>query len=287
MAVITLLASGSHRRTQIDDRSGRAWDKGLQARRKLMPWTVRVPNITRDIRVKIASTRAEWEEALQLVADSYQARGYEVAGAGDYRFTSYHALPDTVTIVAKEQERVVATFSLVPDNTLLGLPMESIYKHEIQQLRQAGRHLFETGSLADRDLSVREFIQVFLTLMQVGWQHQVGNGADTTVITVNPRHRSFYTKVLGFAPLGPWRSHPTVQGHPAEAYFIDPKLMQVKVPKIHQHMFGHPLPAPVLSAPSMPAHLVRYFGAHSSQTDPRFVEEILRYVKDCGSPRRW
>src|SRR5262249_50763176 len=200
--------SGSYRRTQFEDGSLR-WDRGLFARMKLVPWAVRVPNISRDIRVKIASTRAEWEDAFQLVADSYQARGYEVPGAGDYRFTSYHALPDTIVLVAKEKDRVIATMSVVMDNSLLGLPMEAIYAAEIQQLRRAGRRLAEVGNLADSRLGTREFIQVFLGLIQLAWQHHVGHGGDTAVITVNPRHRAFFTKGLGLSPFGPCRAHPT------------------------------------------------------------------------------
>src|SRR5262249_61607722 len=107
-AATTFLASGPQRRTQFGNGSFLIWEHSWLPRSKRVPWSVRVPNISRDIRVKIASTRAEWEEAFQLVADSYQARGYEVPGAGDFRFTSYHALPDTVTIVAKEHERIVA-----------------------------------------------------------------------------------------------------------------------------------------------------------------------------------
>jgi hypothetical protein len=247
---------------------------------------VRVPGLARDIRVKFASTADEWKEAFQLITDKYQARGYNTAEA-DYRFTSYHALPDTVVLVAKEGERVVATFSLVPDNHLCGLPMEALYRQEIQQLRLQGRKLFETGSLADRDLAPREFMQVFLALMRLGWQHMTGQGADTTVITVNPRHSSFYTRQHGFAPLGTRRAYANVRGHPAEAYFLDPKLMKASVPAMHERMFGEQLPAATLRAPRLPAELVRYFAARSSQTDPRVVEEILQYIEENGSPRRW
>src|SRR5207249_229755 len=95
--------------------------------------SVAVPCAGRQVRVKIAGEREEFEQAFRLLAKRYKARGYDAPGPGEYRFTPYHALPGTVTFVAKEGDRVVATLSLVPDNESLGLPMESIYGEEVEE----------------------------------------------------------------------------------------------------------------------------------------------------------
>lgn len=284
MSVVTMLPAAVSRSTRF----------GARSREHVPPWlrrhadaSIPVPDLGRDLRVKLASTRAEWEGAFRLVADNYRARGYESQDGADYRFTSYHALPDTVVLVAKEGERVVATFTLVPDNVLLGLPMESLYRHEIQQLRQAGRRLFETGCLADDDLSLREFVHVFKALMRLGWQTMVRQGANTTVIAVNPRHSGFYQRQHGFAPLGPRRAYVAVRGNPAEAFCLDPERMRRQVPEMYRQFFGQALPADVLTVPPLPVHLIRHFAGRSSCTDPRLVDEVLRYVNEHGSPRRW
>jgi hypothetical protein len=113
-----------------------------------------VPGLKRDFRVKIAAERAEWKDAFQLVALNYQAVGYEAPLASKVRFTPYHALPDTVTFIAKHQGRVMMTFSLVPDNTMLGLPLQAIFDEEVNQLRRQRRRLAEVISLAaDNDVS--------------------------------------------------------------------------------------------------------------------------------------
>src|SRR6516164_7685911 len=104
-----------------------------------VPQSVRVPGISRDIQVKRASEPDEWEQAYQMVAANYKARGYEAPSPKQVRFTPYHALPDTVTFVAKYQGRVVATLSMVLDNSLLGLPIEAVYPDEIAELRLQGR----------------------------------------------------------------------------------------------------------------------------------------------------
>lgn len=253
----------------------------------LAPLTVPVPGIGRDIQVKVASERSEWEEAYLLVAQNYRNRGYEPADAKGLRFTPFHALPDTTTFVAKHAGHVVATLTLVMDNTLLGLPLECIYGPELQALRLEGRRLGEVTSLADTGLGVREFLQVFVTMIKLMVHYHVGHGGDTCVITVNPRHRAFYSKVIGFTPLGPCRSYPCVQDAPAEAYVVDMATMKQNAPKMHDDIVGE-TPAPALLTPrTIPAHLVRYFGSNSTQTNLRGVQEILDYVTCYGSPRRW
>jgi hypothetical protein len=246
-----------------------------------------VPGIAKAIEVKIASEREEWEQALGLVAANYRAKGYEVVSNKRFRFTPYHALRDTAVFVAKHEGQVVTTFSLVPDNTLLGLPMESIYGAEIHERRLQGKRMAEVTSLADSGLGVREFLQVFTTIIKLMFQYHVRHGGDTWVITVNPRHRNFYTKVLGFQPLGPCRAYASVQDAPAEAYLLDRDTMRVKAPKMFDDIFGEDLPPRALRKPSMSPELVRQFAADSTQTDPRQVQDVLSYAAHYGSPRRW
>lgn len=248
----------------------------------------RGPETAQNFKVKFATTHSEWEQAFRLVADNYQARGYE-ADEADYRFTPYHALPDTVVLIAKRADCVVATFTLVADNTLLGLPMEDLYRAEVEALRHQGRNLFETTCLADRDLNTRQFVEVFLALIRLAWQYGIGHGGKTAtnVITVNPRHVAFYRKVLGYVPLGERRSYDQVNGHPAEAFYLDLPLMRARVPQIYDRLFGERLPGWELLPRRLPAEEVRRFAGSSSQTSPRAVEQILWHTEHTDRLRRW
>jgi hypothetical protein len=249
--------------------------------------SIAVGGIARDIRVKIASEPSEWRQAFRLLAANYRARGYDVPGSLPYRFTPYHALPDTLIAVAKDGDRVVATLSLIADTTLLGLPLEKIYPAEVAQLRRQGRHLAEGTSLADTDLTLREFVRVFRTLIRLAMQYHVSRGGDSWVIAVHPRHRCFYHKAYGFVPLGPCRAYPDVHDHPAEAYVLDIESMKTRVPKVHSEVFGEPLPSDVLATQGWSPDLVRYFGSRSCQSDRRTIDKILHAVKDSGGQRRW
>jgi hypothetical protein len=251
------------------------------------PRPIPVSGVSRPLEVKIASTQSEWEQAFQLAASSYQARGYEPPGVNRLRFTPYHALPDTRTLVAKHGDEVVATFSIVMDNTLLGLPMEDVYPNELAALRRQGRRLFEATTLADGGLTTREFMQVFLTLIKLSMQYHTSQGGDAYVIAVNPRHRKFYTKIIGFVPLGPLRTYAAVQDHPAEAFLLDNRLQHDNAPDTYQFMFGEPLPREALVGPRVPRSLVRQFSRQSIHCDPEAIERVIAYTDQYGSPRRW
>jgi hypothetical protein len=260
----------------------------LRPGEKKDPRAIPVPGLKREIRVKIAADRAEWKDAFRLVALNYQACGYEAPLASKVRFTPYHALPDSVAFVAKHQDRVLMTFTLVPDNTLLGLPLESIFGEEVRQLRRQRRRLVEVISLAaDSQVAPREFRPIFVTMIKLMMHYHVGHGGDTWVITVNPRHRDFYTKGMGYVSLGPPRLYPDVQDHPAEAYMLDVGLMKANAPKMYQQVFGQPLPGDALVAPKMLPHLVRYLGSQTSQSSGEAIRAVFDFDTYFRTPRRW
>jgi hypothetical protein len=257
------------------------------AARRYGPASIEVPGIGRKVHVKIASKFDEFKGAFGLLATNYQACGYESQGAGLYRFAPYHVLPTTVTVVAKHENQVVATLSVVLDTELCGLPMESVYGAEIDGLRRDGRHVAEATCLADRELGIHEFVRVFKTLIKVGMQYHLRQGGDSWVIAVNPRHRGFYQKVLGFVPLGPRRSYPSVQGHPAEAYVSGVDLLGAHAPQMSREVLGEILPGSVLKAPRWSPARVRYFGERSTQADGATIDALLSHVERCGGRPRW
>ena len=251
------------------------------------PGTIVVPNHGREIRVGFAREPWEYQQAFGLLAVNYQSRGYHDPDSRPFRFTPYHILPETATFVARDAGRVVATMSLVPDTRLLGLPMESIFGPEVASLRGEGRRLGEVTSLADRDLSPREFLPVFMALIRLTLQYHLRRGGDTWALTVNPRHAGFYRKVLGAVPVGGSRSYPSVNGHPAEAFWLDRETLRTNVPAKHREFFAEDLPVPALTAAERGPGHVRYFCNRSDLAGRPAVEEMLRTVELFGSPPRW
>ena len=249
--------------------------------------SIAVPGLGGRIRIKIASEREELEQAFRLLSDRYKDRGYDAPHSSGYRYTPYHALPGTVTFVAKEGDRVVATMSLVADNPVLGLPMEGIYGEEVEELRREGRRLAEVTSLAEEGLGHRDFLRTFAAMIRLMFQHHVRQGGDSWVITVNPRHRNYYRKVLGFVPVGPCRSYSAVGDHPAEAFLVDADMMRENAPTKHAEIFGEPLPRTVLTAVSRPSDHAVHFGKRSSQADYRTILEVLVAGFRAGRSPHW
>jgi hypothetical protein len=249
--------------------------------------SIRVPGLGRDIRVKIATEQVELAEAFELLSANYRARGYDPESEKPYRFTPSHALPGTITMVAKHEGHVVATMTFVPDNAVLGLPLECIYGEEVADLRAKGHRLGEAISLADSGLTVREFIQVFKALIRLGMQYHRKNGGDTFVIVVNPRHSGFYQKVLGFTSLGPERSYPTVQNHPAEAFVLDVEGMRTRTPKLFEEFFGEDLHGSHLTTAPWSARRARNFGRLSNQIDEDALEVLLDTIRETGGRSPW
>jgi hypothetical protein len=251
------------------------------------PQPVSVRGVKGDVVVKIASEPDEWEQAFRLVAANYEEAGYQASTEKPFRFTPYHGLPDTTVFVAKRDQRVLATFTLVVDNTVLGLPLDALYADEVAELRRQGRRLAETTCLAVSDLSQREFLQVFLALIQLLQQYHVSRGGDTWVFTVNPRHKNFYCKVLGAEQLGDRKPYAAVGDAPAEAFWLDRTLMRRNAPRGYEQIFGDWLPAAAFNSSPLPRPFVRYFGAESSQTDEARIDDVLQRVAAADNARAW
>src|SRR5207249_7362589 len=102
----------------------------------------RYPPIT----IKIASTRAEREAAFRLVYQRYLASGLCAANPHGMRVTPYHLLPTTTVFVAIYRGEVILAVSLIGDGGE-GVPMESIFPEEIQNLRNQGVRFGEISCL--------------------------------------------------------------------------------------------------------------------------------------------
>ena len=189
------------------------------------------PNISADapagidrptkIAVRPAASRAGLEEAFRLVYRSYLARGYVAAYPSEIRLTIHNALPETITFVGTLRREVVATVTLVPDSGL-GLPMDAIYREELNALRREGRRLCEVSMLADRRIEIKRTLPMLIALMKLVFDYATEVLRHTDLcITINPRHDAFYKRYLRFTDLASERSYPSVQGHPALGRRLD------------------------------------------------------------------
>ena len=173
--------------------------------------------------LKVAETRTELEECFSLLHDAYVAVGFMKPDPSGMRATIYHALPTTTTLLARYNDRIVGTISLIRESPL-GFPMQKIFN--IEKIHRAGGNIAEVSALAiDRRFQALGGIILF-PLMKFMYEYST-KFFDTRhlVIAVNPRHIGFYESVLFFQRLEevPVDHYDFVNGAPAVGAHLDLK----------------------------------------------------------------
>lgn len=169
--------------------------------------------------LSMAKTIGDRTAAFRLTHKAYVDAGLGAPSASGMRVTPYQVLPESRIFVGKVEEEVVVTVSLIPDSDK-GLPMESIYPNEIEQLRNKGYWIAEVGCLADRRMEPRRFIDTFCSLTKLMAQYARTRGMDGFVIAIHPRHAKYYKTFLCFEEIGGVVNYPLVSNRPAVALFL-------------------------------------------------------------------
>jgi hypothetical protein len=187
------------------------------------------------IKLSIARSKTELEEAFSLVYASYVRAGLQQPNDIGLRLVRYHLLTSTEVMVARLHGTTISTASLIVDSEL-GLPAESMYREEIDAVRRRGLKLAEVGCLADRRESPARFIQMFRQLATLIAQAAKARGCDGLIAATHPRHARFYIRQLGFKRIGDIRDCPYVQGNPAVPLLLD--FDAIRGSELHNHLFG-------------------------------------------------
>lgn len=170
--------------------------------------TVRGDEIYRPA-VKIAWDIDEFKQAFALVHDSYLRMGYLSAPKHHGMLFGIHALlPQTVVFVAKSHLTVISTLTEILDTEPFGLPMDELYRKELDELRSRGRKIVELSALVTP--VERRWMNIFMYINKMMYQYSIKSGVNDLCIIVNPKHVRFYKHILLFEDFGPERYYPKV-----------------------------------------------------------------------------
>lgn len=171
-----------------------------------------------DYAFKIVDSGRELLQAFELLYHEYLQAGYVCQSASELLFTKHHLLPETTVFVAKAEDAVLSTATVVRDCREFGLPMDDLFEVELNALRKRGRRILEICSLASdgRKLS-RKGVQNFIKLI---FLYCIFLDVDDVCIMVNPRHVGLYTNLFGFMPVGEQKYYPRVNA-PAVPMRVD------------------------------------------------------------------
>jgi hypothetical protein len=151
-------------------------------------------------KIRLARSRGFQKGAGTLVERRYTDRGYQIPGQNED--------PNLFTFVAYDEGKLVGTVSIRLDSEA-GLSADSLYKGEIDDLRNAGCKICEFTRLAVDVKAVSKPVLAGLFHTAYLYASEV-RGYNFAVIEVNPRHVPFYAKALSFEPIGPERMNTRV-----------------------------------------------------------------------------
>lgn len=190
-----------------------------------------IANDTNTFHIKWAETREEVMDSFRLVYDEYERAGYiKERKPSRTLLDIHHLLSDTVVLLMLENHRVVSTLSLIFDSEKSGLPMDSIYRNELEDLRKNNRKVVEGCALATS--ANYQSTNIFLYLFRQAYWYAFHSGANDICIMVNPKHVGFYRRILLFEELGVEKYYPRV-GAPAVALKLDVMKYEEKLKSIH------------------------------------------------------
>ncbi|WP_051617310.1 N-acyl amino acid synthase FeeM domain-containing protein [Desulfonatronovibrio hydrogenovorans] len=159
--------------------------------------------------VSLARKKRDLEQNFSLVYEIYREKGY-ISRPRPHKmfFSIYSLLPETTHISVRRNLATISNLTHVPDTKEFGLPMDSIYKRELDLIRSKGRKIAELSALATPCRF--RWRNIFLYQIQAVYWYALYRGIDDICIVVNPRHKKFYTSLFPFEELGPVRHYPRV-----------------------------------------------------------------------------
>lgn len=236
---------------------------------------------------KLAESAVEFEQAFEVLYESYIQSGFDNPNSYKKRIIPQFFLPSTAVLIAKVNEKVVGTMSLIRDNSL-GLPMESIF--DLSLLRQGGSRLTEISSLAIHPDFRKKGGLLLHHFIRYMWNYALDqHGCEKFVIAVNPSMVQLYEDIYLFKKIPQKSIHGSyefVKGAPAVGLFINTSeskkmfLQEYQTKEIsknlHSFMFDDSYTSAAFNNQNM-----KYFDISSSSSGT-----ILQYFLD-NYPQWW
>jgi len=154
----------------------------------------------------------QFEKAFQTLHDSYHQRKFIASRRAGLWMTRYHLLPTTRVFVVTNTMQATGTLTLVEDGPL-GLPIETLFRKEVALRRKHYGPIAEATCLALDERGATAGPEMVDRLMGVVAQAARWSGMTQILISVHPRHVSYYKRMAGFLPIGQPQPYPAVRGH--------------------------------------------------------------------------
>ncbi|MGE5099427.1 MAG: N-acyl amino acid synthase FeeM domain-containing protein [Deltaproteobacteria bacterium] len=173
-------------------------------------------------KVRLANTEERRSSASFLINRRYAWRGYAVGEQGVNT-------PSRITVAAHDENGTAGTVTVGLDSDD-GLFVDGLYSQEADELRESGCHLAEFTKLAiDNNIHSKALLAALFHVAFI-YARQIHACTDL-LIEVNPRHESFYRRMLGFEPHGSLRRDPRI-GAPALLLRLDLEYAEAEIARL-------------------------------------------------------
>jgi len=212
------------------------------ARRRLLVKHAHVdPGVLEHVVFKLAETRPERDAAFRVLHDAYVNQGLIEPRPGRLYVPPFSLLPDSTILVAVVEGAVRGTLTLVEDSAL-GLPMEALYREEVERVRHRGRRLAEVSATAVSGGEKGRGLALMLYALLFRWSY-LHRDIDDLLVAVHPRTEPLFCDVLLFERVGSPRAHLALARAPAVALHLDlPATVPVAL-KRYRGLRPHGFPA--------------------------------------------
>ncbi|MCM2283267.1 MAG: N-acyl-L-homoserine lactone synthetase [Desulfobacula sp.] len=190
---------------------------------------------------RTALTPQDYLASFNLVYRVFVKTGFTRPGPTPFRIAPQHCNPESRIFVGfhteNNEEKLIYSISIFPDSAENSLPMDMVFKKELDTLRAQGRFLVEAGHLAaDPSYKMND-----MTIPMLGNKimHQYVSrhlDADDIVMTIHPKYRWIYEDFLLFEKIGEIEAYGYANGNPALAMRLDLRKVEDKYRKAYKNV---------------------------------------------------
>lgn len=189
--------------------------------------------------MKVVDRHAERSQAFQLAHEVYCRAGLTEENRVGKRVMRHHLLDTTDVFIAKLNGKVNFTVTLVGDGDF-GMPMESLFADEVENMRSQGIRMAEVSCLAssiDPDKKRLRF-DTLVSMISLLIQTARRRGIDRLMLAVHPKHAKVYERLFGCVRCSDVKEYAAVRGNPAVLCIHDFADLDEKRYPLYDQVYG-------------------------------------------------
>ena len=189
---------------------------------------------------RTAVTPQDYLSAFNLVYKVFVKTGYTRPTTTPFRLAPQHCNSDSRIFIGTYKdgdiEKLAYSISIFPDSDN-GLPMDMVFKKELDQLRSEGRFLVEAGHLAANPSYKMNTMNIPMLGNKILHQYASKHlDADDIIIAIHPKHRWFYEDFLLFEKIGEIKEYAYANNNPAVAMRLNLRTAEKNYQKAYKNI---------------------------------------------------